>query len=47
MPRLRAPWVPRGATYRASVELSGDFILRPDSIYATLLSSTPAGGGRG
>ena len=47
MPRLRAPWVPRGSTYRASVELSGDFILELDFIYATLLSSTPAGGGSG
>ena len=46
MPHLIAPWVPRGATYKASVEFSGDFTLGPDSIYATLLSSTPTGGGR-
>ena len=26
MPRIRASWVPGGATYRASVELSCDFI---------------------
>ena len=47
MPRLRAPWVPRAATYRASAEFSSDFILGRDSIYATLLSSTPVGGDRG
>ena len=47
MPRLRASWVPGGATYRASAELSCDFIPLADSIHDTLFSSTPAGGGRG
>ena len=47
MPRIRASWVPKGATYRASVELSCDFIPRADRIYATFFSVTPVGGGRG
>ena len=44
---LRASRVPRGATHRAAAELSSDFIHREVFIYATLLSSTTAGGGRG
>ena len=47
MPGLRASGVPRGATHRAAAELSSDFIPRAVFIYATLLSLTVAGGGRG
>ena len=47
MSGLRASRVPRGATHRAVAELSSDFIQRAVFIYATLLSSTAAGGGRG
>ena len=47
MPGLRASGVPRGATYRASAELSLDLIPRADPVYATFLSLTSAGAGRG
>ena len=47
MPGLRAYGVPRGATYRTSVELSLDLIPGADLVYATFLSLTSAGGGRG
>ena len=44
---LRASGVPRGATYRASAELSSDLIPGADPVYATFLSLISAGGGRG
>ena len=47
MPGLIASGVPRGATYRASTELSSDLILGADPVYTTILSLTSAGGGRG
>ena len=43
MPRLKASGVPRGATYRALVELSSDLIPGADPVYATFLSLTSAG----
>ena len=47
MPGLRAFGVLRGATYRASVELSSNLIPEADPVYATFLSLTSTGGGRG
>ena len=38
---------PRGATYRASAELSSDLFPGADPVYDTFLSLTSAGGGRG
>ena len=44
---LRASGIPRGATYRASTELSSDLIPGADLVYCTFLSLTSAGGRRG
>ena len=47
MTGLRVFGVPRGDTYRVSAELSSDLIPGADPVYATFLSLTTVGGGRG